>query len=1194
GFSNTEVQLNGRLSGLPEASKLNYNLHIAKLQSSRNDLNPLLPKSLQQQIRIPDRFGISGQAAGTTKDYNTNLLLMSSDGSAYINGLLSMSGGKGHERFDMHLRTDRLNIGRILRKDSLMGTVTATIVAKGQSFDVKTMTAALNGDIESATLKGYTYHQIIFNGNVAAKKGNIKLTSSDPNIRINLNGHADFSGKYAAAKFKLQMDSINFQALKLYQSELRIHGTITADFPVLNPDYPQGTFMWTEPIIVADGKKYLPDSMYISSHPNQDTGQNIVIFTDVMKGSITGHTPLTKIGAIIQDHINRHYAFKKTDSTAKSATYVAKATTRTKDSSTKVPANYDLKVVAHIEDKPLLHVVLPGLVSMDTVNVNAELDPANLYLKINAPLVVYGGNTITNANVQVNGADSAFTYQVTVDRFEQSRLQFWYANIHGNLDQNQITTDVSLSDSSKKERFALAATIQKDRDTNIVQLQPGLKLNYQTWQVNEPNRIVLSKGGMYIQNFQISNNNQYIKINSEQARPNTPLRVDISNFVLANLAQMVSKDTTLVNGLLGGNIVLERTEPTPALTSTLQIQNLSVMGDTIGDLKVDVNHTKAEELGADIAISGKGNDVDLKGTYYLQKNNGNDFDFTLLLKALNMQTIDGVTFGKLKNSSGYLRGDLHITGTTASPLITGELHTDQLATTVVMLNSYYKMPAEKITFTKDGIDFHDFKIYDSAGNDAVITGNVNTKDLPNLTMDLHVRAKDWRAIHSTSGDNKTYYGDLLLTTNLNIKGSPSAPNVDGNLKILKGTKLTYVMPETAPQVESHEGIVKFFSMKDTARYRILRPQKKDTTKVKVAAGSNINVNVGIDKSAEFSVIIDKASGDFLKVRGDGALNASVAPDGTVGLTGTYELHGGEYQLNYNFIKRLFKIQDGSSITFAGDPSKMQANITAIYVADVAPYDLVQRDVPDPSQLNYYKERLPFNVELHIRGEVLHPSLTFNITLPDNTVFPISYDAVELVRGKLSQVRQDTAELNKQVFALLILNHFVAEDPFSSGESNSAAFIAKQSVSRFIGEQLNQFANHLIKGVDLSVDLASSEDYTTGSYRERTDLNLAASKRLLNDRLKITIGNDFELEGPQTSNSEQSTLIPSNLAADYLLTADGRYTVQAYRKNYDEGVLEGYVTETGVNFIVSLDYNKFKNIFRKKNHKKEQSTTAPKK
>ena len=213
-------------------------------------------------------------------------------------------------------------------------------------------------------------------------------------------------------------------------------------------------------------------------------------------------------------------------------------------------------------------------------------------------------------------------------------------------------------------------------------------------------------------------------------------------------------------------------------------------------------------------------------------------------------------------------------------------------------------------------------------------------------------------------------------------------------------------------------------------------------------------------------------------------------------------------------------------------------------------------------------------------------------MPENKVYPLSPDQIQLVEGKLSQLRTDTTELNKQVFAVLILGRFVSDDPFNSGASTSLQSTAIQSVSTFIGEQLNQAAGKLIKGVDLSVDLATTDDYTTGDMRQRTDLNLAASKRVLNDRLKLTVGNDFELQGPQTNN-QQSSAIPSNLSADYLLTSDGRYTFQVYRRNYDEGVLEGYVTETGVNFIVSVDYNRFKTVFMRTKPKKQSSKATSK-
>jgi hypothetical protein len=51
-------------------------------------------------------------------------------------------------------------------------------------------------------------------------------------------------------------------------------------------------------------------------------------------------------------------------------------------------------------------------------------------------------------------------------------------------------------------------------------------------------------------------------------------------------------------------------------------------------------------------------------------------------------------------------------------------------------------------------------------------------------------------------------------------------------------------------------------------------------------------------------------------------------------------------------------------------------------------------------------------------------------------------------------------------------------------------------------------------------------------------------------------------------------------------------VRAYRRNYDEGALQGFVTETGLNFIVSLDYNRFKNVFRKRNRNGNNGKVNP--
>jgi hypothetical protein len=1002
-------------------------------------------------------------------------------------------------------------------------------------------------------------------------------------------------------KADVKVDSIDFAALKLYNGELRAKGLLHADIPELNPDYPRGSIKCWQPVVVIDGKRYFMDSVYAISKPDPDTGQNIAVNLQVMDAHITGHTPLTKIGAIVQDHIDRHYSSSVSDSLKIDIAKLTKKKNGPGKTSrlltpkpapvrnTAIPADYNLNFVAHVYDKPLLHSLVPGLTSFDSIHVDGSLTPRNLTFNANTTEVIYNALTVENAAIKLRGSDSALAYSFNVDKITQSDFSLYFADIHGALDNSILTTSISLSDQNRTERFALKGSLQTVRDSQIIHLDTGLKLNYNVWQVSQPNKVVIAKKGFYVQNLGLRNKDQLLTANSDRPVPGVPVKVNISNFALSNITElMVKNDTLIADGLLSGNIVIEQFTPKTKMTGDLQVQDLVVYNDTVGNLKMKIDNKTDDLLDTRIAIDGRGNDILLTGYYDLKPNSTNVFNFNIAVNALAVQTFEGFTMHSIKNSSGYLRGNLKVQGTFDNPNITGEIRTDNLVTTPTYVNTRFRMPSEKITFTGKEMTFNSFNLLDSAGNKANIDGTIGYSDLTDPDLNLVLTADNWKAVHSTARENKELYGDLIISTKLNVSGSVSTPVVDGNLRILDGTKLTVANPQKNVELQSTKGIVVFVNMRDTTWGKQLMPRMKDTAtrKKKLAAGSDINVNITVEKKAQFSLIIDEASGDFINLRGDAYFNTSVSAGGVFEVTGTYQLHSGEYQMNYNFIRRKFIIQDGSTITIAGDPMKgTMLDIKAIYQANTPAYDLVMRQVPDPAQLNYYKQSLPFDIDLNIRGNMMQPAFSFDVVLPDNKVYPLTADQIALVQAKLAQVRQDTSELNKQVFAVLILGRFVSDDPFSSGTAQGLGFTAIQSVSTFIGEELNKAANKLVKGVDLSVDLATTQDYTTGDMRQRTDLNVAASKRILNDRLKLTVGNDFEVEGPQANNGAQSG-VPSNLAADYLLSGDGRYTVRIYRRNYDEGVLQGYVTETGVNFIASVDYNRFKTIFMRSKKRKQ--------
>ena len=350
---------------------------------------------------------------------------------------------------------------------------------------------------------------------------------------------------------------------------------------------------------------------------------------------------------------------------------------------------------------------------------------------------------------------------------------------------------------------------------------------------------------------------------------------------------------------------------------------------------------------------------------------------------------------------------------------------------------------------------------------------------------------------------------------------------------------------------------------------------------------DVSVNIEVSKEAKMSVVIDKANGDFVKLQGEAELTGGIDPSGKTTLVGVYEVEKGSYDMTVSLLKRKFDIEKGSTITWTGEPTAATLDITAVYKTQTAPLDLVEQQISGESAatLNQFKQRMEFNTLLKMKGELLKPVISFDITTEEKNN-SISSNVKDIVDQKLTQLRAEENEMNKQVFALLLLNRFIGENPFENSAGLSTETLARQSVSKILSQQLNNLASDLIKGVDLNFDLESTEDYSTGSQNTRTDLNVGLSKKLLNDRLKVSVGSNFGLEGDARQN-ENTTNIAGDVTVDYSLSKDGRYMLRAYRKNEYQVALQGQIVETGVGFIITLDYDKFREIFQSSKREKRK-------
>jgi len=168
---------------------------------------------------------------------------------------------------------------------------------------------------------------------------------------------------------------------------------------------------------------------------------------------------------------------------------------------------------------------------------------------------------------------------------------------------------------------------------------------------------------------------------------------------------------------------------------------------------------------------------------------------------------------------------------------------------------------------------------------------------------------------------------------------------------------------------------------------------------------------------------------------------------------------------------------------------------------------------------------------------------------------------------------------------LLLGRFTGEQSSDFFKGNGTDFndIARQSVSQFLSGALNEIAGNLLKGVDIDLNLNSYRDYNNGGNTQRTDLNVALSKTFLDDKVTVSVGKNFGVQGQDAAAKANNSFIPDVTIA-YKLTKDGKYLLRAYRKNQFEVVLDGYVVETGLGFLVTMDYDRFNELFRRKKKK----------
>jgi hypothetical protein len=1149
GLKNTHIDISGTAKGLPDVNKTFLDLNIKRFSLTKGDLLVLVPaKSLPPSIQLPNFVQAKGKFTGSMTNFNTGFNIMTDMGSANL--VAAMKGPKGKENYKANLNLNNFNVGRLLKMQPTLGRITVKANVNGTGIDPKTLNAKLNADVVSAYYNKYTFKHLLLSGTYAAQKLDLKSSMADTNANYSLDALVNMAGKYPAVKADLNLKQVDLQALNFSPSQFKLAGVVSADLKTADVDYLNGDVSIRGLQLVKDGQAFNIDTVDVHAETTADNNL-LTLKSELLSAKVDGKYQLTNLAAAAINEINKYYQFGVV---------------------TKIP-DQRLRFNVNIYNPKFIQNLVPSLTTFAPSSMSGLLDTQkdSLNMKANFPHIVYGDYKIDTTTLDINNDDQKLHYRLLVRGLQSPSISLYNTEINGDAANNLLGVNIFLRDSKLKTRYLLGGTFKSlNKDYQFAFDPEKLLLDYEKWVVAPENYLQFGSSGILANQFNLSKGNQQLRINSLSNTPNAPLKVEFKDFRIETLTKFAAQDSALVGGLINGTVDVKNLMDTANFEANMTIDQLRYQKDQLGTLRVAVNNNTANAFETNIALSGV-HEIRLNGFYYTKAENA--LDLNLNIDKIDLKALESLSMGQIRRGSGTVTGALTIKGSTTAPKVLGDLKFNQVAFNATYVNSYFRIPNESISFTDQGVNFNNFTILDSLNRKAIIKGGILTTDYKDVNFNMDISTDNFRALNSTAADNDMIYGTVFLTSNVKVRGDLNQPDVNVNISVNKGTKFYFALPTADPTVIDQEGIVQFID-KDTPPYNGQKALNTDSLTKSDVKGLNLTAQVKIDSAAELNVIIDPANGDGLRVKGDADLIATMDPSGKTSLTGKYEITDGDYNLSVGPLgKKPFILVKGSTIVWTGDPMSANVNLTALYKIKAAPIDLLG----DATQTEA-KTKLPFEVYLLMKGELLKPVISFRLDMPENERGALD----NAVYTKIKNINRDENELNKQVFALLALNRFIANNPFQSlaGGGGGISSTARSSVSKILTEQLNNLASDLISGVELNFGVNSSEDYSTGSLEQKTDLEVGLSKRLLNDRLTVTVGSSFGLEGPQTPGTG-STNIAGNVNIEYALSANGRYRLRAYRRNKNDAVIQGQIMETGLGFALVVDYNKFREIFQKR-------------
>ena len=586
-------------------------------------------------------------------------------------------------------------------------------ISATQVYGSDTSLQSVNADllVQNFTYKGYTYEGLRVEAEKARDSVHATVNYADSLLQMQAEAGALLQEENSRYELAMRLQNANLFRLNLIQDSIIITDTrLQAAATGNSISNIVGQLKISRSDIIKGAEQYELDSLLLVAEKT-DSSRSFALTSNHMEASLSGDFDLAELPNAL-DNFQQYYLSAYDAPLAQADTVVT------------FGSQQELFLDISIRETPLIaRAFLPSLNIVQPVNTNAYFNSERkkLTFRFYAPNVMYQDYNVDSLLITAQTSQRAIKFTTKSDFVSIGTFTLPELSLRGNLSgaprealgerqQRLFATEADLNLKIGAEgapyRLDLNTVLSSAQDTITVRLDSSeLILENQPWRFSEETRITYASDYLAIDSFFLQQDEQIIRIATENLQGTTDLQLLIDQLATGPLLASLDLEDYQIGGLLNADVRFGDMFSAGNLDASLNIDSLNVRDMPIGALRINASGQglaspqSSEPLKLNMNLEGDSTQLAVEGSYQLDSSY---FDIGINMGRFQLEPWQAFLQEYVEQMEGVLTADLQLQGTPDDPSVSGNFtFADEVILVPSITGAVYYITDEQINFEGD-------------------------------------------------------------------------------------------------------------------------------------------------------------------------------------------------------------------------------------------------------------------------------------------------------------------------------------------------------------------------------------------------------------------------------------------------------------------------------------------------------------